>query len=64
MSEFLQKPAGRCCDIMPGDNSFYVYVDGQPWARFDTIEKAEFLRNSIVQGWANYYEAIAAEVTK
>jgi len=58
----LQKPAGRHCEIIPKDDSHYVLVDGVQWARFDLLEKAETLRNSIIEAWAQHYEALAAEL--
>ena len=58
----FEKP-GRHAEIVPGeDDSYFVLVDGKEWARFDTLEKAETLRSAIVERWAAWYEAKAAEV--
>jgi hypothetical protein len=52
---------GRHAEIVPKDHSHYVYVDGFPWSRHDTLEIAEAVRTTIVERWASYYEARAAE---
>jgi hypothetical protein len=55
----LQKPAGKCCDIMPVGDSHGVFVDG---IQYDTFAKAESLRATIVAPWAAYYNQRAAEL--
>ena len=57
-----EKPAGRHAEIVPAHGSHFVMVDGKEWARFDTLEKAESLRSTIVARWAQYYEAKTAEI--
>ena len=58
----FQKPAGRHAEIVPKDGSHYVVIDGVEWARHDSLAKAEMVRSAIVERWAAYYEAQAAEV--
>ncbi len=47
---------GRHCEIVPMDGSHYVYVDGEPWSRHDTLAIAECVRQTIVDSWAAEYE--------
>jgi len=56
--DHFQKP-GRHAEIVPGEDgkSHYVYVDGFPWSRHDSLAKAEAVRSAIVERWAAYYEA-------
>ena len=61
MNQLLQV-SSKCCDIMPVGNSHGVFVDGIQWARHDSLVRAESLRAAIVERWAAYYEAQAAEV--
>jgi hypothetical protein len=56
----LQKPAGRHAEIVPAHGSHFVVVDGIEWSRHDTLEKAEDVRNVIVERWVAWYEAKAA----
>jgi hypothetical protein len=43
---------GRHAEIVPGDGSHYILVDGQEWSRHDELAKAEAVRNAIVGRWA------------
>jgi hypothetical protein len=51
---------GRHAEIVPIDGDHYVLVDGRPWSRHERLEKAEAVRNAIVERWAAAYEARAA----
>jgi hypothetical protein len=52
---------GRHAEIVPGDGSHYVLVDGQEHSRHDDLAKAEAVRHAIIGRWAAEYERRAAE---
>jgi hypothetical protein len=52
---------GRHAEIVPVNGCHYVRLDGQVWSRHDSLEKAEGVRNAIVERWAAEYDRRAAE---
>jgi hypothetical protein len=36
-------------DILPSDGSHYLVVNGEPWARFDSIETALQAREELIR---------------
>ena len=58
---FAAMKPGRHAEIVPGDGSHYVLVDGQEHSRHDDLAKAEAVRHAIIGRWAAEYERRAAE---
>ena len=59
----MTKPEGRHAEIVPGDGSHYVLVDGQQWSRHDCLATAEAVRQAIVDRWARHYDDRALEIS-